>query len=73
MMNLKPQCGSRGYIFLAPRFVANFTGAMKEDARAMEFLSTDYMVDDGVDKLLAFIRKRIHNTDLVLETEAFEK
>ena len=32
-----------------------------------------YQVDDGVEQLLAFIRKRLHITDLHLETEAFEK
>ena len=46
---------------------------MSEDARAMELLGTDYQVDDGVEKLLAFIRKRLHITDLHLETEAFDK
>ncbi len=72
-MNLKSQCGPRDFKYLAPRLIANFTGAMSEDARAMEMLGTDYMVEDGVERLLAFIRKRIHITDLNLETDAFEK
>ena len=58
---------------LAPKLIASFTGAMSEDARAMELHSSEYQVDDGVEKLLAFIRKRLHNTDLSLETETFEK
>ena len=31
------------------------------------------MNDDGVEQLLLFLRKRLHITDLNLETEAFEK
>ena len=73
VMNLKSQCAPRDYKYLAPKLISNFTGAMSEDARAMELLGSDYQVDDGVDQLLAFIRKRLHITDLNLETEAFEK
>ena len=72
MLNLKSQCGPRDYKFLAPRLIANFTGTMSDDARAIELLGNDYMTDDGVEQLLAFIRKRLHITDLSLETEAFD-
>ena len=71
-MNLKSQCAPRDHKYLAPRLISNFTGAMREDAMAMELHSSHYQVDDGVEKLLAFIRKRLHITDLSLETEAFE-
>ena len=46
---------------------------MREDARAMELLGQDYLADDGVESLLALLRKRLHITDLHLETDAFEK
>ena len=46
---------------------------MSEDARAMELLGSDFLEEDGVEKLLTFIRKRLHITDLHLETDAFDK
>ena len=58
-MNLKSQCAPKDYTYLAPKLISNFTGAMREDARAMELMGTDYQVDDGVDELLALIRKRV--------------
>ena len=73
VMNLKSQCTPKDYKFLAPKLISNFTGSMSEDARAMELLGSDYQVHDGVERLLAFIRKRLHITNLGLETEAFEK
>ena len=73
VLNLKSPCGPRDYNFLAPRLIANFTGTMSDDARAIELLGTDCMTDDGVEQRLAFIRKRLHITDLSLETEAFDK
>ena len=73
VMNLKSQCTTKDYKYLAPKLISNFTGSMSEDARAMELLGTDYQVHDGVERLLTFIRKRLHITDLGLETEAFEK
>ncbi len=73
VLNLKSQCVPRDYKYLAPKLIANFTGSMSDDAKAMELSATDFQVDDGVEKLLRFIRKRLHITDLNLETEAFEK
>ena len=73
MLNLKSQCAPRDYKYLAPKLIANFTGAMRDGARAMELLGQDLLDDDGVEKLLSFIRKRLHITDLHLETDAFEK
>ena len=35
--------------------------------------SSDYQVDDGVELLLAFIRKRLNIRELDLETEVFKK
>ena len=46
---------------------------MSDDAKAMELRAGDYQVDDGVEKLLTFIKKRLHITDLSLETEAFDR
>ena len=46
---------------------------MNDDARSMELNAADYMVPDGVEKLLTFIRKRLNIRDLDLETEAFDK
>ena len=34
--------------------------------------SADYLVVDGVEQLLAFMRKRLHIRDIDLETDAFE-
>ena len=72
-MNLKAQCAPQDYKYLAPRLISNFIGAMSEDARAMDLHRSDSQVDDGVEKLLALIRQRLHITDLNLETEAFEE
>ena len=71
-MNLKSHCAPRDHTYLAPRLISNFTGAMSEDARAMDLQSSEYQVEDGVEKLLAFIRNRLHIIDLSLEAEAFE-
>ena len=73
VMNLKSQCVPRDDKYLAPELIANFTGSMRDDAKAMELNATDFQVDDGVEQLLRFIRKRLHITDLNLETEAFDK
>ena len=73
VLNLKSQCAPKDYKYLAPKLIANFTGSMQEDARAMELLGQDFLNDDGVEQLLLFLRKRLHITDLNLETEAFEK
>ena len=70
---MKSQCAPTDYKYIAPKLIANFTGSMREDARAMELLGQDYLADDGVERLLAFLRKRLHITDLQLETDAFEK
>ncbi len=71
VLNLKSQCVPRDYKYLAPKLIAHFTGSMSDDAKAMELSATDFQVDDGVEQLLRFIRKRLHITDLNLETEAF--
>ena len=71
-MNLKSQCAPRDYKYLAPKLISNFTGSLSEDARAMELNGIHFQVDDGVEQLLDFLRKRLHITDLSLETEAFE-
>ena len=55
-----------------PRLISNFTGALSEDVRAMDLQSSEYQVEDGVEKLLAYIRSRLHITDLILEAGAFE-
>ena len=73
VLNLKSQCAPKDYKFLAPKLIANFTGSLEEDARAMELLGSDFQDDEGVEKLLDFLRKRLHITDLSLETEAFDK
>ena len=46
---------------------------MSVDVRSMELSSSDYQVEDGVEKLLAFIRKRLNIRELDLETEVFKK
>ena len=72
-MNLKSQCGTKDHKYLAPRLISNFKGAMSDDARSMELNAAEYLIPDGVEKLLAFIRKRLNIRDLDLETEAFDK
>ena len=44
---------------------------MSDDVRSMELSSADYLVPDGVELLLAFIRKRLNIRELDLDTEAF--
>ena len=46
---------------------------MSDDVRIMELSSADYLVPDGVELLLAFIRKRLSIRELDLDTEAFHK
>ncbi len=72
-MNLKSQCTPQDYKYLAPKLIACFTGAMRDDAKAMDLNATEFQVSDGVEQLLKLIRKRLHITDLSLETEAFDK
>ena len=73
VLNLKSQCGTTDHKFVAPRLISNFKGAMSDDARSMELNAGDYLLPGGVEKLLAFIRKRLNIRDLDLETEAFDK
>ena len=46
---------------------------MSDDVRSIEPNANDYLVDNGIELLLNFIRKRLNICDLDLETEAFEK
>ena len=39
----------------------------------MELDSSEYLVPDGVEKLLAFLRKRLNIRDLDMETDTFKK
>ncbi len=72
-LNLKSQCTPQDYKYLAPKLIACFTGAMRDDAKAMDLNATEFQVSDGVERLLKLIRKRLHITDLSLETEAFDR
>ena len=73
MKILKSQCAPRDYKVLAPKLLASFTGSLDDDAKSMDLQPSDYQTDECVEKLLAFIRKRINITDLSLETDAFDK
>ena len=46
---------------------------MIDDVRSVELNSANYLVPDGVEQLLTFIRKRLNIRELDLETEAFQK
>ena len=46
---------------------------MSDDARSIELNAGGYQIPDGVERLLALIRKRLNIRDLDLETEAFDK
>ena len=65
-MNLKSQCGPKGYKYIAPRLISKFKGAMVEDVRSMELNSADYQVSIGVELLLAFIRTTLNIRELDL-------
>ena len=71
--NLKAQCGQRDHKYLAPRLISNVKGAFSEDVRSMELNSAEYQTPDGVERLLAFIKKRLNIRELDLETEVFKK
>ena len=58
--NLKAQCGQRDHKYLAPRLISNFKGAFSDDVRSMELNSAEYQTPDGVERLLAFIKKTQH-------------
>ena len=70
--NLKSQCGIKDHKVLAPRLISNFKGAMSDDARNIELSAGGYQAPDGVERLLALIRKRLNIRDLDPETEAFD-
>ena len=72
LLNLKAHCGPRDHQVLAPRLISNFKGAMSDDVRSMELNSADYLVPDGIERLLAFIKRRLNIRELDLETEAFK-
>ena len=44
---------------------------MSDDVRSMELNSADYLVPDGIERRLAFIKRRLNIRELDLETEAF--
>ena len=46
---------------------------MSDDVRSMEMNSAEYQVPDGVERLLAFIKRRLNIRELDLETEVFKK
>ena len=46
---------------------------MSDGVRSMELNSADYAVPDGVERLLAFSKKRWDIRELDLETEVFQK
>ena len=71
--NLKSQFGTKDHKYLAPRLISDVKGATSDDARSIELNAGGYQVQDGVELLLAFIRKRLNIRDLDLETEAFDK
>ena len=71
--NLKAQCGQRDHKYLAPRLISNFKGAFSDDVRSMELNSAEYQTPDGVERLLAFIKRRLNIRELDLETEVFKK
>jgi len=71
--NLKSQCSPQDYKYLAPRLISNFRGSLQEDCQRMELKSGDYQTEDGIERLLKFIQKRINLTDYKFEQEAFEK
>ena len=73
VMNPKSQCGTRDHKYPAPRLISNFKGAVSDVVRSMELNSADYAVPDGVERLLAFIKKRLNIRELDLETEVFQK
>ena len=70
--NLLAQCVPKDHKYLAPRLISNFKGAMSDDVRSMELNSSDYLTEDGVERLLDFIKKRLNIRDLDLETEVFQ-
>ena len=71
--NLKAQCGQRDHKYLAPRLISNFKGAFSDDVRSMELNSAEDQTPDGVERLLAFIKRRLNIRELDLETEVFKK
>ena len=66
--NLKAQCGPRDHKYLAPRLISNFKGAFSDDVRSMDLNSPEYKTPDGVERLLAFVKKRLNLRELDLET-----
>ena len=59
--------------YLAPRLISNFKGSLKEDVLTMELDANEYLVPVAIEKLLAFLKKRLNIRELDMETDTFKK
>ena len=65
VLNIKAQRGPTYHKYLTPRLISNFKGPRKDDALTMEL--DEYLVPDGIEKLLAFLKKRLNIRELDME------
>ena len=72
-MNLRGQCAPKDWKYVAPMLIAKFKGTLKDDCQHVEFDSTKYRCETGVEDLLEYLRVRLNITDLQIERDAFEQ
>ena len=70
--NLKYQCSAKDFKFLAPKLISQFTGQIKDDFKNIEMDISRFSQSDGIEKLLDFLKERLHITDCPFEVKAFE-
>ena len=71
VLNLKNLVARRDLKYLVPQLVSKLTGSIASDFEQMNFDSTEYMTDDGLEKYLKIIATRIGYTTIQMERDAF--
>ena len=73
MINLKSHVSPKDYKYLVPQLVAVLKGPIAADLEQMQLDVSQYCNDDGIEKYLEMIQRRIGLTSLQQETEIFKK
>ena len=57
---------------LHPKLISQFQGSLKDDFRNAVTDIKHFATDDGVEKLITYLKERLHITDYSYEVKAFE-
>ena len=66
VLDLRTQCNARDWKYVAPLLITKFAGSLKE----MDFDSTKYLGETGVEDLLDHLKERLEVPDLRTECDA---